>query len=180
MCKSGVKTVVGQHLEADPDRFFEDFHHFFPILKTDLSPDEYYERSPLLFWTIIAIASRSYDEEVGVYATLRVPLDKLMWEKIAVTPHSHLTIQAIALLCVWPFSSPSLISNPSFMLISIARTACMHLGLHRPEILQDFNRVKFRVLPEHVEEAAKVWAGCFVVAERSEKTFQNFRRDKLT
>jgi hypothetical protein len=42
----------------------------------------------------------------------------------------------------------------------------MHLGLHRPEILQDFNRVKFRVLPEHVEEAAKVWTGCFIVAER--------------
>lgn len=52
------------------------------------------------------------------------------------------------------------------MLISIAKTACMHLGLHRPEILQDFNRVKFRVLPEHVEEAAKVWTGCCIVAER--------------
>ncbi|KEF52649.1 uncharacterized protein A1O9_11066 [Exophiala aquamarina CBS 119918] len=58
-----------------------------------------------------------------------------------------------------------MVTNPSFMLISIAKTACMHLGLHRPEILQDFNRVKFRVLPEHVEEAAKVWAGCCIAAE---------------
>jgi len=131
-----------------------------------LTPDDYYERSQLLFWTIIAIASRSYSEEAGIYAGLRTPLDKLMWEKISSTPHSHLTIQAILLLCVWPYSSPSMVTNPSFMLISIAKTACMHLGLHRPEILQDFNRVKFRVLPEHVEEAAKVWAGCCIAAER--------------
>jgi hypothetical protein len=65
------------------------------------------------------------------------------------------------------------------MLISIAKTACMHLGLHRPEILQDFNRVKFRVLPEHVEEAAKVWAGCCIAAERLALSY-NSQSSRLT
>ncbi|KIX04970.1 uncharacterized protein Z518_05842 [Rhinocladiella mackenziei CBS 650.93] len=145
--------------------FFEKFHPFLPILSQDLSPDEYHARSPLLFWMIIAIAARSHPKDVGVYTNLNPPLMKLLWTKVSGIPHSHLTIQAIVLLCMWPFSTPSMITDPSFTLISIARTACMHIGLHRPEILQDFNRIKFRVEPEHVEEAVKLWAGCFVVAE---------------
>ncbi|KIW12127.1 hypothetical protein PV08_09402 [Exophiala spinifera] len=145
--------------------FFESFHPHFPILSETLSIDEYYHRSSLLFWTIIAIAARASREEAGLCSSLVTALLKLLWSKISTMPHSHLTTQSIILLCIWPFSTPSMITDPTLMLISIAKTGCMHLGLHRPETMQSFNRVRFQVQPEQLEEAVKLWTGCFIAAE---------------
>lgn len=147
-------------------RFFGYFHPYLPILNEGLSPDETYDRSPLLFWTIIIIAARAYKEEPGLCSNLTMPLNRLLWSKISDVPYSHWTIQAILLLCLWPSNTPSMINDPSLTLISIARTGCVHIGLHRPEVMQDYNRVRFRMHPEQLEEAVKLWVGCFIVAER--------------
>ena len=51
------------------------------------------------------------------------------------------------------------------MLISMAKTAAMRLGIHRPEVLQDYLRVKCQLNHEELVEAVKLWAGCFITSE---------------
>ena len=80
-------------------------------------------------------------------------------------PYSLLSIQAMILICMWPFPTSSQFTDISFMLAGILKNAAMNTGLHRPEILQDFSRVKCRLGQRELQEAVKVWAGVYIAAE---------------
>lgn len=131
-----------------------------------MSPDEFFTRSRLLFWTITVIGARRFEDDVAIYHNLVTGIQKLVWAKLSSSPHAHYTIQAVILLCNWPFPTASVTTDPCFMLISMAKTAAMQLGLHRPEVLQDYLRVKCQLNAEEMVEAVKLWAGCFITAER--------------
>jgi hypothetical protein len=57
-------------------------------------------------------------------------------------------------------------TDPSFTLLSIAKAAAMQLGLHRPEVAQDFNRQKTQLSIKDIQESTKIWAGCYIAAQR--------------
>ncbi|KAH8820272.1 hypothetical protein F5884DRAFT_41102 [Xylogone sp. PMI_703] len=145
--------------------YFEHYHHFFEILDPTLSPDQYYSRSPLLFWCIISIASRRYADDLSLLAALNPSVTKLSWSTISVLPHSRYTVQALLLLAFWSFPTNSMSTDQSFLHVSVAKTAAMQLGLHRPETVQDYRRVKTHFALEEFQETMKVWAGCFIVAQ---------------
>jgi hypothetical protein len=136
------------------------------VLDTSISPDVLHSRSSLLFWAIIGVAARRDEEDVTFLTTLTPCLKTLLWATIAAPPHSLHTIQAILLCCVWPFPTSSMSTDVSFLLVSIAKSAAMHIGIHRPEALQDFSRVKCKLNPHELREAVKVWTGCYIAAER--------------
>jgi hypothetical protein len=144
--------------------FFQDFHPHFPILDPNNSCSDCHQRSPLLFWTINAIAARGHKVLSFLRSELQRPLMDLLWTKTSTIPPSHFTIQAQLLLCIWPFSPPTLIADPSLSLASLAKAGCMQLGLHQPNNMQDYNRVRFEINEAHVAEAAKLWVAAFVVA----------------
>jgi hypothetical protein len=50
-------------------------------------------------------------------------------------------------------------------LVSLAKTAAMQIGLHRPEVVQDFLRVRTRFNPQEFQMAVKIWAGCFIASQ---------------
>ena len=147
--------------------FFKYYHPYFDILDANLSPDEYFSRSALLFWSIIVIAARQYQHDATLYSELTPPVTRMMWSAISTLPHTRFIVQAILLLSVWPFPTNSMSTDPSFVLVSIAKSASMQLGLHRPEIIQDFMRVKTRLGPEEFQDAVKTWVGGFIAAQRS-------------
>jgi transcriptional regulatory protein LEU3 len=151
---------------VDRDSFFENYYHFMEILDLSVLPDYYYNRSPLLFWCIISIAARRYDEDATLVANLSPCVTKLMWNTVSVRPHSRYTIQALLLISLWSFPTNTMATDQSFMMVSLAKCAAMQLGLHRPETVQDFLRVKTTFGPQEFQEAVKVWAGCFIVAQR--------------
>jgi hypothetical protein len=146
--------------------FFENFHHFLDILDPTVSPDTYYSGSPLLFWAVISVAARHYERDITLLSTLNPCVTKLLWVTLSVLPHNRFTIQAMLLLSMWPLPTPSMSTDMSFMLVSMAKTATMHVGLHRPEFVQDFLRVKTRLGPQEFQDAVKVWAGCYIAAQR--------------
>lgn len=137
-----------------------------PLINDRIPVDRLFDLSPLLFWTVIAIASRTREAGSDLHTRLREPLMQLLWAKISTVPMSHFTIQAILLLCTWPYSPVSLISDPTSMLVSIAKSGCVQLGLHRPENMQDFHRVRFDVQREQIKEAVLIWVCCFIASER--------------
>ena len=42
----------------------------------------------------------------------------------------------------------------------------MQIGLHKPEVVQDFLRVKTQFGPQELQEASKIWTGCYIAAQR--------------
>lgn len=79
---------------------------------------------------------------------------------------SSYTIQALLLLATWPFPTDTQWKDPSLLLISVAKSAAMQNGLHRPESMQDFLRVKTQLTPDEFSAAVTLWVGCYITAER--------------
>jgi hypothetical protein len=135
-----------------------------------LNPDDYYDTSPLLFWAIISVAARRYDSEPTLISSLAPPFMKMLWTQISILPHKACLVKAILLICTWPFPTSSMWTDPSFTLLSIAKAAAMQLGLHRPEVAQDFNRQKTQLSIKDIQESTKTWAGCYIAAQRQAQT----------
>lgn len=81
-------------------------------------------------------------------------------------PQTTSSIKAMCLLCVWPFPTSSMSTDVSYTLAGIAISSATHIGLHRPELLQDFSRIKCRLGPKELSEAATAWSACYIAAER--------------
>lgn len=145
--------------------FFHHYNPYAPLLDPAVSPDEYYERSPLLFWVIVLVASRRFSEEPGLLVSLTGPVKKILWDAIANPPHTWHIVQAILLACLWPFPTSSLSSDITPILLSTAHTVAVRLGLHRPEAIQDFSRTKRRLSPDEIKETARTWATCYIAAQ---------------
>lgn len=137
-----------------------------PILEACNSPDYLYSQCPSLFWTVISVASRRDDEEATLLASLKEPIQALLWHTVYHPPHSRLELKAMILTCLWPFPTSSMSSDPSYILASVAKTSAMHVGIHKPQFVQDFSRTKFRFNPDELKDALMVWSACFIAAER--------------
>lgn len=131
-----------------------------------MSPDSYYSRSPALFWAIISVAARRYEDDATLLGNLNPCVSKLIWSNAGLVPLSSYTIQALLLLANWSFPCDSQWKDPSLLLVSVAKSAAMQNGLHRPETVQDFRRVKTKLSEEEFQDAIKLWVGCFITAER--------------
>lgn len=119
----------------------------------------------MLFWSIILLASRRYTEEPGLFVSLTAPVKKLLWDTIANPPHTWHVVQAIILVCLWPFPTSSLSSDITSILLSTAQTISLRIGLHRPEAIQDFSRTKKRLMPDEMAEVTRTWATCYITAQ---------------
>ena len=133
-----------------------------------MSPDQYYEKSPLLFWTIIATATRRYQEEPSLFAGISKAVDNLTWATIPIHPHTHFTVNALLIQVAWPAPVSSLAADNSYLLSGIAVRAAIRLGFHHPESIQDFTNKKVQTSNEEAKERAKTWVVCNLIAQRSD------------
>ena len=161
-------------LSLTGNRYFEYYHPFFCILDPKISPDEHFTRSPLLFWAVVSVASRRFEEDPTLLEMLSRSVIELVWASLSVLPHTRFIVQAIVLLCMWPFPTSSMWTDSSFMFISVAKSAALQMGLHRPENIQDFSRTKYRLSPDGVQEATRIWSACFIAGQWS--VYIHFRR----
>jgi transcriptional regulatory protein LEU3 len=146
-------------------RYFENNHPHFSLLDTNVLPDDYYSRSKLLFWVIISIASQRYEDDPTLLGMLSQPVQNLLWDTIRILPHSPFMVEAIVLSSMWPLPTSSMWNDPSFMLISMAKSSVMQLGLHRPEHIQDFSRVEKKLDLAGVQDSVRIWAACYIAAQ---------------
>lgn len=135
------------------------------MLDISISPDTYFDRSPLLFWAIISIAARRYEADPTLITSICGPCTKLLWSTLSALPHNRYIIQGIVLICMWPFPVNSMWQDPSYMLITTVKAAAMQIGIHRPENVQDFLRKKTKLSAQEFQDAIKTWAGCYIAAQ---------------
>ena len=146
--------------------YFQIYHPFLPILEQDLSPDAFYEASPLLFWIVIAVASRRETVVRGLLSQLTAPFSRLLWSAIAEVPQSHNVAKALAIICTWPFPFKSSSSDPTLILSGIMMKVALQIGLHRPSHAQDFTKFRIELREEELKDRIRTWMACNIVAQR--------------
>jgi transcriptional regulatory protein LEU3 len=119
----------------------------------------------LLFWTIVLTAARHDSHDFSLLPALVPAVKKLLWLSIGTVPHMLPSLQAMSILCVWTFPTSSMPVDITFILAGILKSAAMHTGLHRPDILTHYSRVRSSLEPAKLRDAVKVWCCSYIAME---------------
>jgi len=145
--------------------FFTFYHPFLPFLNTHQTPDQYYQQYPLLYWAIIAVASRRFSRDSTLLTKLSGPLTKLLWTTVGEVPQSYYAVKALCLLCTWPLPTSTSSSDPTHILCGVMMKTATGIGLHRPNHINDFSRVPVELNKDGLHDRIKTWAVCNIVAQ---------------
>ncbi|KAK4234665.1 fungal-specific transcription factor domain-containing protein [Achaetomium macrosporum] len=141
------------------DTFFSQFHPQLPFLPGKEALVRDCAACPLLFWSVVAVASRATPALEGIRPRLVWPIRRLASESI-LQPRSLSIIQALLLLCLWPMPYASLIDDPSWAFCGIATQKALQLGLYRPlpALMQQTNGDE-----DCANSMRRTWVACFIV-----------------
>ncbi|PVI02549.1 hypothetical protein DM02DRAFT_653369 [Periconia macrospinosa] len=158
-------TVNQEQIQQFFHAYFAHYHPLFPILPINTIPDAVYKACPFLFWTIISTAARHDNSDFTLLPSLLPALKDLLWSTVAIVPHTLPALQAMAILCVWPFPESSMPIDNTFLLAGILKSAAMHAGLHRPDVLTHYSRVRLSLRTQEIREAVRVWCCVYIAIE---------------
>ncbi|KAH6657866.1 hypothetical protein BKA67DRAFT_513481 [Truncatella angustata] len=145
--------------------FFAHYHPFLPFLHPEQPPDLYFQQHALLFWTIIAIASRRYRAKPILHELAGGPFHRLLWGTVGDVPNSYFVVKALCLICTWPLPTSTTTADPTHILCGVMMKAATGIGLHRPSHTQDFSRVSVELNKEQLHDRVTTWAVCNIVAQ---------------
>ncbi len=161
----GPVTLTDEQVSELFSIYFNAYHQFLPILSPETPYSEYYKHHPLLHWTILAIASRRYENKAGLLMELQRPLEEMLWTTVSSIPQTYHVVKAIALLCTWPLPNSSTSGEPTMMLAGIMFQLAMQHGLHRPRHAKAFSRFRIELRDEEVTDRLHTWATVNIVAQ---------------
>lgn len=143
------------------DRFMDKFLPFLPIV-TSNSATELYNKSQLLFWSIILTAALS-EPEPTLYMSLASLIKQLAIETCWIrTPRSTHVIQALIILSIWPLPNEKVLDDCSYRFIGLAKNLSLQLGLHRGgEFIQEFSRTQVSLGPDAELWRTRSWLAVF-------------------
>jgi hypothetical protein len=135
-------------------------------LEESRSAAEYYNLSPALFWSIVAVASRRYKGNLELLTQLAPALGELIWTVMAAKAMSLAHVQALLLMSCWPLPDVHLWTDKSLIFINTALITAMHIGLHRPGREAEYSKLKL-----HIDEAARLertrtWIACVAESQK--------------
>ncbi|GAD96897.1 pogo transposable element, putative [Paecilomyces variotii No. 5] len=155
---SFTSSIVAELLEE----YYSHVHPRFPLLLEPASIVDSYEKAPLLFWTVLAIASKDLEKYASDYARLQILLRQLVADIVLLGTRSIFLVQALILLCVWSFPHEDMNREPFSMYLAIAISMARSLGLHRPQ----YPFLMFAAKASDIgtmESRAATWLSCFIV-----------------
>lgn len=176
----GKIVVSTEQIEALFIEYFEFYHPFVPLLDPSRSPEYYFECSELLFWAIISVGARRYEDDPTLLTGLASPFNKLIWATIAEVPQNYHVVKALCLICTWPLPTKTSSKDPTFILAGIMMHIALQTGLHRPSHVQEYSRVKIEPIEDEIKDRLKTWAACNIVAQTYAKLEQVSAYENLT
>lgn len=136
-----------------------------PIIR-HRNPDQCYDACPLLFWTIVYIASRRYARGSTTLPFLLDAVKKEFNAAISLFPLSLNHINALILICSWCFLDVRFIKDPGSLFSGVAMSSCLILGIQ----LGKGKHKEFTVGAFQTdftdEEATFTWCGYNIVSQR--------------
>lgn len=147
-------------------RYFQHFHPYMPVIR-HRDPNKCYDTCPLLFWTIVFVASRRYARGNATFSFLLDAIQKEFYSAISTFPLTVHHINALILICSWCFPDVRFIKDPTVLFSGVAMTACLLLGIHlgtgrHKEFTMGVFQSDFSD-----EEAVFAWCGYNIVSQRS-------------
>jgi transcriptional regulatory protein LEU3 len=116
--------------------------HYLPhvegLFDEELSPDQLYRQSPLLFWSIVCTGARRYAKDPRLYAKLIQPVIDLTFAAFARPLQPTPIIQSAIILCNWPIPFDLMHKDPSKALAGAAMSLAIQYGFHLYCKEQDF------------------------------------------
>ena len=123
------------------------------------APEAVYAKHPLLFWVICAVSSST-----NTMLKLQPGIEEMIGKVVVNPPRSVETVQALLILCIWPFPFYSTLGDPSFVYCGIATQIGLQLGLHKPGLSQEFSKRKEVLeIDDHVRNST--WMACYIVSQ---------------
>lgn len=139
------------------------------MLDSQRSHTQYFQVSPLLYWTIITTASRQYRADGELLTQLCTAMNSYLWTVVSANPMSMYCVQALLLLSCWPLPNLHLWTDYSLILSNVALTSALHLGCHRPgreeEYSRETRREGLRYAEEIQLERTKTWTAAVAMSQ---------------
>lgn len=164
-CKSKLNITYHSFLLTG-QRYFSHYHHFLPFLDPRKTPEEYYQASRLLYWSIIATASRRYSSDLTLLLSLSNSVPRLMWSTLQSVTQNYHDVKALCILCTWPFPKSSSSNDPTFLITGMLMSLAMQVGLHKSRHAQDFSKSGLNLRQQDFEDRYATWVACNIVTQR--------------
>lgn len=146
--------------------FFSQYHELLPILDPMLSPNEYYELSPFLFWSITVTGARRYNEDPTILDRTSQLITPLAFSSMALRSTPIPVIQGLLILCTWRLPTNSHYKDLTHVLCGAAVHLASQIGLHVAGVGQDFARMPLKKDQDKKVFRAKLWIHCVIVSIR--------------
>ncbi len=151
---------------TDFDRYFKHYHHFLPILEPTRTEATYYHTSVLLFWSVIAVATRQLRSDEDLFSRLAPELNQRLWTTLATSPVSLATVQAMLLLSCWPLPNVRLWTDKSWILSNLAMNTSIQLGMHRPGSEIGYSKETLSLTRGDIADRACTWFASVALCQR--------------
>lgn len=149
-----------------PARFFTQYHALLPILDPALSPNDYYDISPFLFWAIVVTGSRRYAEDPNMHDKIGHIIPPLAFSSMALRSTPLPVIQGLLILCTWRLPTSSMFKDITHVLCGAAVHLATQLGLHVAGVGQDFARTPLKKDQDQKIMRARLWIHCVITYTR--------------
>lgn len=158
----GKLVVYSCSTRSRPFRYYSHLHPRFPLLLDPVTTINSYEKAPLLFWSVLAIASKDSEKYASDYARLQILLRQLVADILLLGTRSIYLVQALLILCVWSFPHEDMNKEPFSMYCAVAISMARSLGLHRPQYPFLLFAAKASEIGT-IETRTATWLSCFIV-----------------
>ncbi|KIY01298.1 uncharacterized protein Z520_02850 [Fonsecaea multimorphosa CBS 102226] len=137
--------------------YFSRCHPYLPF-QMCRSVETTYDRCPLLFWVVCAVASTDIDARPQFEEIVRGQVACVLDPKNG----SVEVIQALLILSMWPFPFKSQRSDPSFVYGALACQIALQIGLPRPAVTCP-GSANSSATNEDQGVRTTTWIACFIV-----------------
>jgi hypothetical protein len=163
--KAGSVVVSARDINQTFRYFFQSMHPHFPFLNpVSFSIARTLDVSPLLFWTVMAIANNFRNRPL--YEGLQTFVRGLVAEVLYPSGHGIETCQALCLLCLWPLEGHDPNDEPVYLYAELLTHLAMRTGLHRAEWQHEYKNINELVVlnKQHsIHDKVNTWAACIFV-----------------
>ncbi|KAF2105738.1 hypothetical protein BDV96DRAFT_356667 [Lophiotrema nucula] len=139
-----------------------------PFVEPVNSPSRLAAESPLLFWTLILIASRKHSNHGYLYARDVFPLQELFAPLASKAIRSVEDIHALLCLCLWPIPQRRELDDPSWDYVGLAVNACVRMRLHtaHSQLQPSVGPADQQAAVAHVSPRSRcmTWLACFCIS----------------
>jgi hypothetical protein len=147
-------------------RFFKQYHPLFPVLDASLRPNDFYDLSPFLFWSIIVTGSRRYKEDRMVLEKVSHLIVPLAFSSMAQRCAQIPIIEGLLILCIWRIPTNSMYKDMAHLMCGAAVHLSTQIGLHISGVGQDFARKPLKKDQDEKSIRARLWLCCVIQSIR--------------